>query len=424
MARILIVGKGGFGDMFPLFATAAALRAKGHSVSIAAEGHHAAACESLGITLTQLANDKLAPNESGTSIIHAALQSLSELRATLSPDSLAAEVEELMPVAAQADLIIGNQLAYSGSIVRKKLAKPWVFCVASPLAIPSYRDPPLFPYVHKLQALTTALSLTQTPYIDAARAATRVLMWQHVRLQKRLGIKDTSHPRFEGMYSEDLNLLATSPVLITPQSDWPANTILTGFTWFEPSFLGDEDQARSLSDFMAAGPPPVVFAPGGSKRIRPGRFFDESIKACQMLGIRAVMIAAKRFHSGFRPSPNILVTGYFPYSKMFKQARAVVHSGGIGTLGWSLRLGLPSLLVPSDWDQHDNARRALARNLAMVLPNEDYKAPRIASTLNELLENHNLRELLQHQAALVASEDGAVTACGAVESLLAKRGIQ
>jgi UDP:flavonoid glycosyltransferase YjiC (YdhE family) len=418
MARILIVGKGGYGDMFPMFAIAKRLKANGHFVSIAAEGHHADAAIQLNIPLIKLDSPNTSSMAPGSFSLSSKFHSITEIIQTLSPINFNVEYEILVAIAGDYDLMVGNQLAYSGSMVSKKLGKPWVFCAPSPLAFPSYNDPPLYPYIHGLQNLSMAYPFTQRPYIALARGVSRLIMSSVIWQQRRLGIKNTGHPRFEGMYSEHLNLLMTSSVLVTPQPDWPKNTVLSGFTWFEPDFMKDEVKSLKLSQFIESGPPPVIFAPGGSKRTQPGRFFTESVKACKQLGLRAVLLVAQRFHAELPQSPDVLVTGYLPYSELLRSASAVVHSGGIGAIGWGLRFAIPSLIVPSSWDQFDNARRARQQNLALVMNQRDYQASTVASNLEKLLGNHAQHRVLQSNVSRLVDEDGTSMACARIELVL------
>ncbi len=413
MSKILIVARGGYGDIFPLLAIGAELRRRGHAVDVAAEAHHAAACADLALPLHAQGGDDVGDAADAATGWRAGLD------ATLAPEGLAAEVKRLQPLAADADLLLGNQLAYAGSIVRRLAGKPWVFCAASPLAIPSRHDPPLWPLVERMQRATSRMGLPQTPYLDLARATTRLLMRPQLRLQRQLGVGGRAHPRFEGMYSERLNLLATSPALLDAQSDWPANTLLTGFGWYEPRFLGDDALAASLRDFARSGPAPLVFTAGGGRRTSPGRFFEESIAAARYLGRRAIIVAGQKAREGLDVGRDIRLTGYLPYSRVFGLAEAVVHSGGIGTIGWTLREGVPSLLVPSDWDQHDNARRAERRGLARVLPMRSYSARAIATEIVTLLDDTGLRQRLAALAPSVAAEDGARVGPHALEAELA-----
>ncbi len=413
MAHILIVGQGGFGDMFPLFSIATALRAGGHRLSIAAEPHHAAACAALDIAHHPLGTLIAAQPDSGL------LESLrDQLLATLSPAGLSNAVEQLLPLARDADLILGNQLAYAGAIVRDLLGKPWVYCAASPLSMPSRLDPPLWPYVAGLQALTARWGVPESVFVGLMRQATRALMEPQRRLRRRLGLPRNGHPRFEGMYSAQLNLLTASPLLLAPQSDWPPRSVLTGFCWFEPSFLGDPNLTAELVEFATRGEPPIVLAPGGARRGNPPRFFRNAVAACRKLGRRMILVAAPRFHAALPTGPDVKLSGYMPYARLFGLASVVVHSGGIGTIGWAMRQGVPSLLLPEDWDQHDNARRAERRGYARVL-GADASADRIALMLGRILEDAPLQERLRRNAPIVAAEDGAAIACRAIEDMLA-----
>lgn len=417
MARILIVGKGGYGDMFPMFAIAQALQANGHAVDIAAEGHHGDAAKQINIPIIRLDPEDKDRQFEGNGFL-TQLRRAAEVLQTLSPRHIETEYEILLAIAGNYDLIIGNQLAYCGAMVAKKTGKPWVFCAPSPLAFPSRLAAPLFPYLHSLQKKSMAYSGTQRPYIALARAVSNLMMTPVVRQQRKLGLGYSGHPRFEGLYSEHLNLLMTSPALVTQQPDWPSNTVLAGFSWFEPEFMQGQLKLDNLAQFIDSGPPPIVFAPGGSKRTQPGQFFIESIKACRALGVRGIILAAQRFHQDIPSSPDILVTGYLPYSKLLQHASAVVHSAGIGAIGWGLRHAVPSLLVPSSWDQFDNAYRTEQKNLALVMSQREYKADTIAKNLHALLNNQEQLQLIKACSSQIAREDGARVACDQIETIL------
>lgn len=412
MASILIIGKGGFGDLFPLFAIGDALRVRGHQVRIAAEPHHSAACAQIGI-------EHLPLHSAEPTADVGALRA--KLTTTLSPGALESEVRELLPPAHDADLLLGNQLAYAGAIARDLLGKPWVFCAASPLALPSRMDPPLWPYLYGLQGWSQRIGLPQSAYVGAARAATRLLMREQTRLRRRLGLEARSHPRFEGLYSTQLNLLAASPLLLQPQADWPARTRLTGFAWFEPGFLGDQRLADDLAEFAAKGSAPIVLAPGGSSRAAPLRFVQRGVAACRALGRRAIVVASQRLHGSLPQGDDLKLTSYLPYAQLFGLGAAVVHSGGIGTLGWAMRAARPSLLLPCDWDQYDNARLGLRAGVARVLQSSTDDAA-FAAELDALLRDDTMRATLQRIAPQVAAEDGARTACDAIDALMTRNG--
>ncbi len=416
MANILLVGQGGFGDLIPLFALAMALQQRGHCISIAAEGHHHAACATMGLRLSPLRG--MTPLQSDTDHTALAPSWRERLRATLAPEQMESELGQLLPLVRQADLVIGNQLAYSGALACRVVGRRWVFSAASPLVMPSRHDAPFWPYLYPWQKRVAHLGWSQRGFLPLARLGTRALMQPQLQLYRRLGVPLPGHPRFEGMYSAELNLLMTSPALAPAQPDWPQGTLATGFAWLDPPFLGGEDQEQAIVAFARAGSLPIVFAPGGSTRGDPGAFFEQSVAAAQLSGRRAIVVAAKKFHGRFAASDDLLVTGYFPYARLFRHAALVVHSAGIGALGWAARFAIPSLLVPSEWDQFDNARRAERAGLGRVLDIHNYTGAKIAAAINAVEADVRIATGLSHLAPILNAEDGARVACDAVDALL------
>ncbi|AOV17451.1 hypothetical protein BJI67_10625 [Acidihalobacter aeolianus] len=392
MATILIVGKGGFGDMIPLWDLAAELQRRGHRLSVAAEAHHSQACRALDLDLIPL------------STTHSPF--------TATPDS---EIETLVPFARDADLLLGNQLASTPPILGALTGTPWSYCTASPLALPSHYDLPWWPGLQAIQRRASQSRFIQDTAYRLARAATRLVMQAHQRQRRRFGLKDGAHPRFEALYSPRLNLLMTSPILVESQPDWPPHTHVTGFCAYEAPFLGSPEETEAMQRFAAAGPPPLLIAPGGRDRAQPAHMANACLAACRQLGQRAVVLLNTRFHHLIPPAPDILVTGYMPYGTLIDPMRAVIHSGGIGTIGWTLRLNKPSLLLPSVWDQFDNARRATERGLALSLPTRA-SSSRIAQSMEKLLSAPWPN--LESASRAIATEQGATIAADAIETLL------
>lgn len=413
MAHCLIVGRGGFGDLFPLFAIAQQLQACGHTLTIAAESHHHDAVRSIGLALH--ATDQVRAG------IPARPGVRTEFLRFLNPSSLQSEFEQTLAAAHGADIIIGNQAAYVGRMVSRVQRIPWVYCAASPLALPSPTQPPLFPYLFGLQRRLRTTNWAQRPFLPLAQDVTRLFMQENVAFQRRLGIWNGLHPRFEGLYSDQLNLLMVSPALMAKRPDWPARTTLAGFGWFEPRYMDDAAAQGHLDAFLQRGSAPVVIAPGGSTRTQPTAFFETALAAVKGAGRRAVVVAAKRFHGQLPQSdPDVLVCPYLPYSCLLHDACALIHSGGIGALGWAVRSGVPSLIVPKNWDHFDNAEIAEQANVARVVWRGGTEPQRVSAGLSELLADRAIHASLARIGPALLAEDGAKKAAQAItEHLLA-----
>jgi rhamnosyltransferase subunit B len=138
-----------------------------------------------------------------------------------------------------------------------------------------------------------------------------------------------------------------------PQTDWPPKVTLTGFPLFDEADFRSVDE--ELEDFLAKGPPPVVFTPG-STLVDGLSYYASATAALNALHCRGVFLAGQGTQQLPR-TPNILVRSYVPLSKLLPRARAIVHHGGIGTASQALAAGIPQLITPFAHDQFDNAAR-------------------------------------------------------------------
>jgi UDP:flavonoid glycosyltransferase YjiC (YdhE family) len=228
--------------------------------------------------------------------------------------------------------------------------------------------------------------------------------------RKELGLPKGGHPVFEGQYSPQLNLGLFSRVMCKTQPDWPSNTVITGFPYYDKRD-GDTSLEPGLKRFLESGPAPVVFTLGSSAVHVAGDFFHESIEAARSLGKRAVLLVGSEKNRPREPLPDsIAAFDYAPYGELLPHAAAVVHQGGVGTTGQSLRAGIPMLIVPYNHDQPDNAARVERLGVARTIARGRYKANRVAKELSLLLENPSYTRRSREVGQQVRAEDGAVTA--------------
>ena len=223
-------------------------------------------------------------------------------------------------------------------------------------------------------------------FMGLARSATKKWTAPVRALRRERGLPDSADPLYQGQFSPHGTLALFSRVLGAPQPDWPAHTRLTGFPWFD----GDQTMSPELTRFLDAGDPPIVFTLGTSAVLAPGAFYEESVRATQALGRRAVLLvgAAAAADPVPRSWPdNVIAVDYVSHAALFPRAAAVVHQGGVGTTGQALRAGVPTLVVPHAHDQPDNADRVVRLGVAQAIDARKYTAPRAAAALGELTSN-------------------------------------
>ncbi|MEY2505211.1 MAG: rhamnosyltransferase subunit, partial [Verrucomicrobiota bacterium] len=247
------------------------------------------------------------------------------------------------------------------------------------------------------------------------------LMEPVYRLRAELGLPRGEQPLFAGQHSPTKVLALFSKVLAEPQRDWPPNTCVTGFPFYDRrDFFGEGEAAREVLEFLDAGPPPIVFTLGSSAFWVARNFYRDSITAAQALGRRALLLIG---HSSNLP-PAALPDGvaafeYAPYSEVLPRACAIVHQGGVGTTGQGLLSGKPVLILPHAHDQFDNAARMVRLGCGRALARPRFNAETGTRELRSLLDNGSYLERAVEVAGVVRQERGASVAADEIEKVLA-----
>ncbi|NEQ46677.1 MAG: glycosyltransferase family 1 protein [Leptolyngbya sp. SIOISBB] len=324
---------------------------------------------------------------------------------------------DLMNTAQDADLIINGEGVLAARLVAEKLRIPWILTVLQPLAFLSAYDPsvlPALPAIFQLPGLNVIAQRGIRPLSKILSNAWAETVYQ---LRREIGLPPLEgNPLVDDKYSPGLVLAMFSPILAKPQPDWPINTILTGFTFYDGS-EGGKQLPPDLEQFLNAGEPPIVFTLGSAAVVSPGNFYEESIKAVDSLGRRAVLLMGRNVPPANLPSSMIAVN-YAPYSQLFSRACAIVHQGGIGTTAQALRAGRPTLVTPYSVDQPDNAARVERLGTSRTVARKRYTAKRVAKQLKKLLENPNYTARATEIGVTTRAEDGANIACDAIEKQL------
>ncbi len=416
MARVVFATFGSLGDLHPVLAIALEMRRRGHHVQIATNETHRAKVSAHQLPFHPLRPDLFAAGE------HVIAQIMEGHRGTerLMRDRMFPAVRDmyadLLPLLQGADLLVGSELVYAAPLLAATQRVRWVGFSFAPVSLFSECDPPILPLPPALRWLQEL-----APWLP--RLAKRIgrtisqSWWRPVRdLRRELGLPDGENPLFEGKFSPDLYLALFSEILQAPQPDWPAQTVQTGFCFFDEAEIAPTLPAR-VSRFLDAGDPPIVFTLGSAAVYLAGGFYVESARAVQQLGRRAVLLLGKNSPPPNLP-PSILAWDYLPYAQIFPRAAAIVHQGGIGTTAQALRAGRPMLILPFAHDQFDNVARVARLGVGQHLSRKRYAAAAVAEALARLLGNRAMAETAVSISARVQAERGAEIAAAALERLL------
>lgn len=420
--RIVFSTYGTFGDVNPLIALSLELKRRGHTPVLAVPEMFRPKIEPLGIGFARVRPDQ-DPNDTRLIAMIYDIKHGTEtgLREFLFPSLRESYSDLLAAVEADggADLLVTGELAYAGPLIAEKTGIPWASYVLAPFSFFSAYDPPVLPPYPTLARLQEAFPPLGHVVARFARYVTRKWPAPVYSLRKELGLPPGKDPIFDAKHSDRMALALYSQVMGPPQPDWPRSAKITGFAFYDGT--GEEGRLDPrLAAFLDSGPLPLVFTLGSAAVMNAGDFYEQSARAAEILGQRAVLLvgADDRNVPTRRLPDTICVVRYAPYSKIFPRASVIVHQGGIGTTAQALRAGRPMLVMPYSHDQPDNARRVRRLGVAEVLGRQSYTAKPAARLIGQLLSDNAYVVRATAIAAQVSAENGSVAACDALESVI------
>ncbi len=418
--RIVLSNIGTLGDINPLIAIALELKRRGHTPVMTLPDVYRARIEPLGLEFHSLRPDIDPKNTMLVEMIYDVNKGTETgLRKFLYPvlRDTYADLLDAATKPARADLMLLGELNYAGPIVAEATGIPWASYVLAPFSFFSAFDPPVLPPYPRLARADKAPGMGRAMR-RLARFITRKWPEPIYELRHELGLSKGPNPIFDAKHSPHLVLALFSRTLGVEKKDWPENTLITGFCFYDAN-AGNAALEPELERFLKAGEPPVVFTLGSAAVLAAGDFYEISAQAAKRLDTRAVLLIGDDARNRpVQPLPDsICVAQYAPYSVLFPHVEMVVHQGGVGTTAQCLRAGRPMLIMPYSHDQPDNARRMKRLGVARSLLRSHYTAKRVARVVRTMLAEPEYEEQAHEAALEIANENGPKTACDALEDL-------
>lgn len=422
--RIVLSNIGTYGDINPLIALALELKRRRHTPVMALPEVYRSRIVPLDLEFHPIRPDIDPSNNVLVEMVYDIKHGTEHgLRNFLFP-ALRQTYDDLLDAAtkpARADLLLLGELNYAGPLVAEVTGIPWASYVLAPLSFFSAFDPPVLPPYPKLAKADKKVPGFGRVIKRVARFASRKWPEPIYDLRRELGLPPGENPLFDAKHSPFLVLALFSRVLGVEQKDWPANTVITGFCYYDAD-AGNAKLPEHLERFVASGDAPVVFTLGSAAVLAAGDFYDVSARAAMDLGVRAVLLIGtdKRNQPKGKLPESICVAEYAPYSALFSRARVVVHQGGVGTTAQCMKAGRPMLIMPYSHDQPDNARRMKRLGVAKVIQKASYKPKKVTRKVRAILDEPEFAVKAAAVASRLEEEDGVKTACNALETLHAQ----
>ena len=415
--RIVLNTFGSFGDIHPYMAIAMELRSRGHVAVIATMEVYREKIEDAGLEFAPVRPNIPQPQAQESDLIDKIMEPKTGSRfltEELIFPAVRDSYDDLLAAVAGADLLVTHPAAPAGPLVGRKIGMPWVSTVLAPLSFFSAHDCPVPPFWQWTRKLTVLGPRFMKFFLDVMKSSYKAQAV--VDFRNELGLSDYGNPMFEGQHSPTLVLALFSRVFAQPQPDWPKQTEITGFCFYDGRH--QSPMPSELARFLDDGPPPIVFTLGSSAVWVARDFFKHSIEAAKRLGQRAILLVGdERNRSGELPADMIAVD-YAPFESLLPRASVVVHHGGVGTTSQGLLAGVPTLIVPFAFDQSDNAEHALRLGTSRTVYRNSYRVERVARELRELLERLEYRRNAIAISQQLKRENGPARAADLMEQVV------
>lgn len=412
MKRILLATTGSLGDLHPMLAIGLGLQQRGYRAVIATSNLYREKILQTGLEFAPMRPHLDVSPELIRQIFRPIRGPEILMRKVLYP-AVPAAYPDIVEALRGCDLIVTHPVAFAAQIAAQKLKLPWVSTVMAPLSLPSRYDPPVYstaPWMAKFRGLSPGVNEF---VLRLSQAVVRRWMKPVAEFRASLGLPPGEDPLFNGQHSPECVLAMFSRVMASPQPDWPRQTRVIGFPFYDQMEEYGQRLDPGLERFLDDGPPPVVFTLGSSAVFDAGRFYHESLAAVKRLGCRAVLLVGMNVLNEALPAGTV-AHPWAPYSQIFPRAAAIVHQGGIGTCGQALAGGKPMLAMPFGFDQFDNAARLERLGVARVIRRKTYSAARAAAELDGLLADAKYARKAAETGSQVRAEDAVGAACDAI----------
>jgi UDP:flavonoid glycosyltransferase YjiC (YdhE family) len=191
--------------------------------------------------------------------------------------------------------------------------------------------------------------------------------------------------------------------------DWPV-VHSTGY-WFLES---EEPLPADVEEFLAAGEKPVYIGFGSMPSKDPAGLTAVMLEAVRKAGCRALISSGWAGVGAAVRDPRCKVIGAVNHAALFPRLSAVVHHGGAGTTAEALRSGVPQIIAPHMFDQHDWASRVYADGLGPAPLKKLFTADALASALRGTIGNAAMLKRAEARAEPIRASRGTARAVEAI----------
>lgn len=408
--RIAIQTLGTRGDVQPYVALALGLMQDGHVVQVAAPVQYGALPQARGVTFAPLPGEFLALMDTpegkaaiaggeGFSAGFKLLKHVKPLMRRLMDEELAT-LRSFAP-----DIIIHHPKSIVSPFVAEALN--CLAFLASPL--PGFTPTSAFP--SPILPFTSLGPLNRASHVVATKGA-KLLFRKLIRDWHKASF---GHDRPIRERQPSGTLYAYSQHVLPKPLDWGPEIFVGGY-WFLDN--PDWNMPRELAAFLDAGRPPVYFGFGSMPGLYPDAMTGIICEALAQTGHRGILATGGGALQAGAASPNVYFIADAPHDRLLSRVSSVVHHGGAGTTGASLRAGKPTAICPFFGDQPFWARRVSRLGVGPAPLDRKTLSPASLANAIRQMEQPEMREGAAKLGAAIQQEHGVAEAVRFISSRL------
>ncbi len=176
-----------------------------------------------------------------------------------------------------------------------------------------------------------------------------------------------------------------------------------------------------------AGDQPVVHVTEGTVHTQKPFVLSAAARGLADLPLQVVMTTGG--HRGPEDvglgelAPNIRVERWVAHSDLLPHTDVVVTTGGAGTVSAVLEAGIPLVIVPTEWDKPENARRVEDAGAGIFLPASRCSPARLREAVQRVLTDPSFRQNARRLGDLWAQHNGPTRAAELLGELAGAAGM-
>jgi len=117
-------------------------------------------------------------------------------------------------------------------------------------------------------------------------------------------------------------------------------------------------------------------------------------------------------------APNVTVVRWVSHTELLPHLDVMITTGGSATVQTTLRAGVPLIIVPTDWDKPDIARRVVETGAGIQLTPAQCTPQRLRAAVEQILGTPSFRQNARRMAEAFARYGGPQAAADLLEGLI------